>query len=112
MIKILNSKLVILLDIKIFGKDFAPNWSWKVFVISKVKNTVLWTCVISDPIDEEIVETFCEKELQKTNQKEFRVEIVIKVKGDKLYVERSIGKWGGHLKTTKRETRDYMILEL
>ena len=46
---------------------------------------------------------FCEKELQKTNQKEFRVEIVIRVKGDKLYVKRSIGKWGGQLKTTKRE---------
>ena len=24
----------------------------------------------------------------------------------------SIGKWGGQLKTTKREIRDYMILEL
>ena len=30
---------------------------------------------------------FCEKELQKTNQKETRVEKVIKRKDDKLYVE-------------------------
>ena len=33
---------------------------------------------------------FYEKELQKTNQKEFRVKKVIKRKGDKLYV-----KWKG-----------------
>ena len=40
-----------------------------------------WTYVISDFREEEIVETFYEKELQKTNQKEFRVEKVIKRKG-------------------------------
>ena len=31
--------------------------------------------------------TFCEKDLQKTNQKEFRIEKAIKRKGDKLYVK-------------------------
>ena len=36
---------------------------------------------------EEIVRAFNEKELQKTNQKEFRVEKVIKRKGNKLYVK-------------------------
>ena len=35
---------------------------------------------------EEIVGTFYEKELQKTNKKEFRIEKIIK-KGDKLYVK-------------------------
>ena len=30
---------------------------------------------------------FCEKELGKTNQKEFRIENVIKRKGGKLYVK-------------------------
>ena len=35
---------------------------------------------------EKIFGTFYEKELQKTNQKEFRFEKVIKRKGDKLYV--------------------------
>ena len=34
-----------------------------------------------------IIETFHEKELQKTNQEEFRTEKVIKRKGDKLYVK-------------------------
>ena len=35
---------------------------------------------------EEIAGTFYEKELQKTNKKEFRIEKIIK-KGDKLYVK-------------------------
>ena len=35
---------------------------------------------------EKIIGTFYEKELQKTNQKEFGIEKVIKKKGDKLYV--------------------------
>ena len=50
------------------------------FVIKNVKNTVPWTYVISDFKGEEIIRTFYEKELQKTNQKEFRVENVIKRK--------------------------------
>ena len=61
--------------------------SEEVFVIKKVKNTVPWTYVINDLNGEEIVGTFYEKELQKTNQKEFRIEKVIKRKGDKLYVK-------------------------
>ena len=58
-----------------------------VFVIKKVKNTVPWTYVIIDLNDEEIMGTFYEKELQKTNQKEFRMKKVIKEKGNKLYVK-------------------------
>ena len=59
-------------------------------MIKEVKNTVPWTYVINDLNGEEIIGTFYEKELQKTNQKEFRIEKVIKKKGDKLYV-----KWKG-----------------
>ena len=54
------------------------------FVIKKVKNTIPWTYVISDLNGEEIIETYYEKELQKTNQQESRIEKVIKKKGDKL----------------------------
>ena len=36
---------------------------------------------------EEITGSFYEKESQKTNQKEFRIEKVLKRKGDKLYVK-------------------------
>ena len=36
---------------------------------------------------EEITGSFYEKELQKTSQKEFRIETIIKRKGDKLYAK-------------------------
>ena len=71
----------------IFAKDYVPNWYKEVFVMKKVKNTAPWTHVISDLNEEEIVGTFYKKELQETNQKEFRIEKVIKRKGDKLYVK-------------------------
>ena len=40
---------------------------------------------------EQITVSFYEKELQKASQKEFRIEKVLKRKGDKLYV-----KWKGY----------------
>ena len=71
----------------IFAKGYAPNWSEKIFVVKKIKNTLPWTYVISDLNGEEIVGSFYEKELQKTNQKEFRIEKIIKQKGNKLFVK-------------------------
>ena len=56
----------------IFAKGYTPNWSEEVFVISKIKNTVPWTYVINDLNEEEIIRTFYEKELQKTNQKKIK----------------------------------------
>ena len=65
---------------------------WKKFLLlQKFKKTVLWTYVISNIKGEEIVGTSYEEELQKTNQKKFRFEKVIKRKGNKLYV-----KWKGY----------------
>ena len=64
----------------IFGKEYTPNWSEEVFVIKKVKNTVPWTCIINDLNGKEIIGTFYGKQLQKTNQQEFRIEKVIKKK--------------------------------
>ena len=57
------------------------------FVIKKVKNTVPWTYVINDLNGEEIIGTFYEKELQKTNQQELRIGKVIKKKSNQLYVK-------------------------
>ena len=91
MIRTLNLKLMIHIRISkyknIFAKGYTTNWSEEVFVITKIKNTVQWTYGINDLNGEEIIGSFYEKELQKTNQKEFRVEKVIKRKGDKLYVK-------------------------
>ena len=62
----------------IFAKGYTPNWYEEIFVIKKVENTVPWTYVINDLNGDEIIETFYEKELQNTNQQEFRIEKVIK----------------------------------
>ena len=53
----------------VFAKCYAPNWPKEVFVITKVKNSVPWTHVISDLKGEEIFGTFYKKELRKINQK-------------------------------------------
>ena len=54
----------------VFAKGYVPNCSEEVTVSS--------TYVISDLNGEEIVGKFYEKEFQKTNQKEFRVEKITK----------------------------------
>ena len=75
----------------IFAKGYTPNWSEEIFVIKKIKNADPWTYAINDLNGEEIIGTFYEKELQKVDQQEFRIEKVIKRKDDKLYV-----KWKGY----------------
>ena len=75
----------------IFAKGYTPNWSEEIFVIKEIKNTVAWTYVINDLNGEEIIGAIYEKELQKIDQQEFRIEKVIKKKGNKLYV-----KWKGY----------------
>ena len=94
-IKILNSRVGDHVRISkyknIFAKEYTPNSSEKVFVIKKVENAAPWIYVINDLSGEEITSTFYEKELQKTNQHEFRIEKVLNIKGDKLYV-----KWKGY----------------
>ena len=75
----------------IFAKGYTQIWSKNFFIISKIKNTLPWTYVIGDLNVEAITESFYEKESKKTNQGKFKIEKVIKRKGDKLYV-----KWKGY----------------
>ena len=84
-IKIVNLKLVILVEYQNI-KTFLQ----KTMFQKKLK-TLFDGHVISDLNGEEISGTFYEKELQKANQKEFRVEKEIKRKDDKTYV-----KWKGY----------------
>ena len=59
-------------------KEYIPKWSEEIFAVIKIKNTVPWTYTINDLDGEEVVGKFYEKELQKTNHKEFRIKKVIK----------------------------------
>ena len=84
----------------IFAKGYTPNWLEEVFAISKIKNAVRCTFVVSDLNGEEITGSFYEKELEKTSQEEFRIEKVLKRKGDELYVkwkryDNGFNSWAG-----------------
>ena len=73
------------------SKEYTQKWSEEVFVVSKIKATIPWTYVISDLNGEPITGSFFGKVLRKTSQEKFRIEKVIKRKGDKFYV-----KWKGY----------------
>ena len=60
-------------------------------MVKEVKSTVPWTNIINDFNDEKNIETFYEKELQKTNQQGFRIKKINKRKGNRVYV-----KWEGN----------------
>ena len=83
MLEFQNTKTFLLKD--------TPKIVRRSFAVSKIKNTVPWTYLIIDFNGEPITGNFYEKELQKTNQKDFGIEKIIKRKGDKLYV-----RWKGY----------------
>ena len=61
----------------IFAKGYVPNWSEEVFIVNEINNTVPWIYTIDDLNGEKVIRTFYKNELQKTNQKEFRIEKVL-----------------------------------
>ena len=75
----------------IFAKDYTPNWSEETIVTKKVKKKVPSTYITDDLNWKGLVGRFYKNKLQKTTQKVFRNEKVIKRKSDKLYV-----KWKGY----------------
>ena len=75
----------------IFAKGYTQNWSEEAFMVTKINDTVLWTYAISELNGEPINGSFFENELQQTSREKFRIENLLKRKGDKLYV-----KWKGY----------------
>ena len=74
-------------DKNIFAKGYAPNCSEEVFIIIKIQIILPWTYVIDDLNGEKIIGTFYAEVLQNTNQREFMIEKVIKIKRNNLYVK-------------------------
>ena len=50
----------------IFPKGYTPNWSKEIFIVNKINDTVSYTCNIKDLNDEEIIDSFYDRELQKS----------------------------------------------
>ena len=76
----LNTKVFLL-------KDTHQTSPKKFLLLVKLKIQFHGHMLLMISIGEEIIGTFYEKELQKTNQQEFIKEKVIKRKSDKLYVK-------------------------
>jgi hypothetical protein len=76
---------------KEFEKGYTPRWTEEVFTISKIQYTDPITYKITDMNGEEIQGTFYEQELQKTSQEIFRIEKIIRKRGNK-----SLVKWYGY----------------
>ena len=72
--------------VDIFAKGYSSNWSQEV-TIKNVKNTVPSTYIINDLNERKNCWNFFPKKLYKTNQKELRIEQVIKKNGDKLHLQ-------------------------
>ena len=53
----------------IFAKEYTQNCSEEVFIISKIKNTVPWTYVISDLSDDPLLEVFMKKNCKRLGRK-------------------------------------------
>jgi len=75
----------------IFGKGYTPRWTEEIFTISTIQYTDPPTYKITDANDEEIQGSFYEQELQKTTQEIFRIEKIIRKRGNK-----SLVKWLGY----------------
>ena len=76
---------------KTFDKGYTKRWTEEVFTISKIQLTILVTYKITDYNGEEIQGSFYEQEVQKTSQVVFRIEKILRRKGDK-----SLVKWMGY----------------
>ena len=76
---------------KTFDKRYTPNWTEEVFTIDKIQMTHPITYKIRDQNGEEIKGTFYGEELQKTDQKIYRIEKIIRKRGNKALV-----KWKGY----------------
>ena len=51
---------------KIFAKGYTPNWSREIFIVNKIYDTVPFTYNLKDLNGEEIIGSFYDRELQKT----------------------------------------------
>ena len=76
---------------KTFDKGHTPNWTEEVFTIDKIQMTHPITYKIRDGNGEKIQGTFYGEELQKTEQKIYRIEKIIRKRGNKALV-----KWKGY----------------
>ena len=81
----------------LFEKGYLPNWSEALYVVDEVKKTNPYTYVLKDMNNEPVIGSFYTEELQKSSQKVYRIEEIIKKK--KINgVQHGLVKWLGYNK--------------
>ena len=80
---------------KTFEKGFTPNWTEELFTIADIKTTKPPTYTIQDLRGEPVRGTFYQQELQKSKQKEFRIDKVVKQR-IRNGVKEAYVKWKGY----------------
>ena len=83
---------------KFFEKGYTPNWTEKVFIVTKVQPTYPYTYKIEDTRGDTIKGTFYEAELQHAKQATFRIEKVLKRQTTKEGKKEIYVKWLGYSK--------------
>jgi hypothetical protein len=86
-----GDKIRITVKKDVFRKGYLPHWTEELFTVSAIQYTDPITYKVRDLNGEEINGTFYEQEMQKSTQDTFRIERVLKTKGNKLLV-----KWMGY----------------
>jgi len=84
----------------LFEKGYLPNWSEEIYTVGAVKNMVPFTYILKDTHDEIIARSFYNEELQKTAQKVFRIDKVLRKKKINGAQHVSLNGWA----TTKNVT--------
>lgn len=80
---------------QLFERGFHPNWSEEIFTVAEVKNTIPVTYKLKDSLGEILEGSFYNEEMQKTRQKVYRIEKVIrkkKIDG----IEHALVKWASY----------------
>ena len=75
----------------LFEKGATANWSEEIFEITNLLPTQPIVYCIKDLADEPVIGTFYREQLQKTNQNVYRIDRVVRKRGDEVLV-----KWSGY----------------
>jgi hypothetical protein len=86
-----GDKICIPVKKDVFRKGYLPRWTEELFTVSALQYTDPVTYKIKDLNGEEIKGAFYEQEMQKSIQDKFRIEKVLKTRGNKLPA-----KWKGY----------------
>ena len=87
----LGDKVRITVAKRHFEKGYTPNWTEEVFVVDEVLPTSPVTYRVRDLMDEPIIGSFYETQLQKTTQTTFRIDKVLRKRRGQALV-----KWKGY----------------